>query len=393
LRWGQAGYQFAPSDKARKLVPLKIIQVVHAFPPDIGGIEAHVYNLSKELAKKGHEVTVVTTNAKGAPSREEKDGFTIIRHWSLPLPMFSSVRLTPFLPLRLMRMDADIYHSHGYGSTQPFFTSLAALVTHKPFIFTVHGYPKLKGLSGLFKWLYTNFPARIFLRIAKKVITVTEATIPDIEKEVQKGKVVAIQNGADFSRFSPKTPLSATKGKKIAYIGRFDAYKGIDTLIRAFAKVKKSHPDAELLLIGKDEGIADSLKALAKGLGVEISFSKAKPEAMHEIYDSLSVVVLPSKYEGLSLVLLEAIASGRPMLSTPVGAAPRVFGEAYGDDAKKFLFEIGDDHELAHKIEDILNDKKDFEGICANARKNLQRKYSWEAAAELTLKVYEGARK
>ena len=370
---------------------MKIIQVVHAFPPDIGGIEAHVCNLSREMAKKGHLVTVVTTKTNGAKNSETIDGIKVIRYWAFSLPIFSSVRFIPFLSLRLALMDADIYHSHGYGSTQPFFTSVASLFTRRPFIFTIHGYPKLSGLGGIFKWLYTNFPARVFLRIARKAITVTDATLPDIAGEVPKEKIVVIPNGVDFTRFAPRAPLSSLKTSTIAYIGRFDAYKGIETLIRAFAIVKKKLPGSSLVLIGKDEGIMDSLKQLASELRVEFKTSEAKPEEMPSVYDSLSVVVLPSKYEGLSLVLLEAIASGRPMLSTPVGAAPKLFDEVYKKDAPKFLFEIDNHYELAGKILNIFENKRKFEATCSRAREELKTKYSWEAAAKSTLKVYEEA--
>ncbi|MFH0818061.1 MAG: glycosyltransferase family 4 protein [Candidatus Micrarchaeota archaeon] len=370
---------------------MKIVQVVHAFPPDIGGIEAHVFYLSKEMAKLGHDVTVITTKTRGANNNETVGGVKVIRYSALPLPIFSSVRFIPFLPLRLALIDADIYHSHGYGSTQPFFTSLAAHITNRPFVFTVHGYPKLKGFGGIMKWFYTNFPARVFFRIAKKIITVTDATIPDIEKEVSKEKIITIPNGVDFEKFKPSKKLSALDSNVIAYIGRFDAYKGIDTLICAFAIVQKNIPSAELRLIGRDEGIANSLKKLAGELGVTIQFSEANSEEMPKIYAGLSAVILPSKYEGLSLVLLEAIASGRPMLSTPVGASPKLFSEVYGSDAKKMLFEIGNPEELAGKILNVLGNKKKFEEICDRARKGLMASYSWGASAEKTILVYEGA--
>jgi glycosyltransferase involved in cell wall biosynthesis len=371
------------------MISLKIIQVVHAFPPDVGGIEAHVYNLSKELVKLGHEVTVVTTKTDKAKSEEVIDGIKVLRQWSLRFPMFSAVRFVPLQPLRLALMDADVYHSHCYGATQPFFTSLAAFVKRKPFIFTIPGYPKLEGTAGFFKSLYTNIPARILLRIAKKVITVTEATMPDIEKEVPKEKIRIIPNGVDFEQFKPKAPLSSLKTNRIIYVGRLDAYKGIDTLIQAFAQVKKKIPNSELCIIGRDEGILNELKFLAKELGVDVEFCEAGPGEMPKLYESASVVVLPSKYEGQSLVILEAIASGRPILSTPVGAAPEVFGEVYKKDAKKLLFGVGDELGLARKIIDILENKKSYEKICTFARDELAKKYSWSSAAEKTVEIYK----
>ncbi|MFH1471174.1 MAG: glycosyltransferase family 4 protein [Candidatus Micrarchaeota archaeon] len=341
------------------------------------------------MAKKGHEVTVVTTSTRGAPSSETLDKIQIIRFWSFRLPIFSSVRLIPFLPIRLALMNADIYHSHGYGSTQPFFTAIASLLSRRPFVFTVHGYPKLKGLAAAFKWFYTNIPARIFLRVASKIITVADATIPDIEREAAKDKITTIPNGVDFEKFKQPNRLSSIDSSTITYIGRFDSYKGIDTLIRAFATVKKKKPEAELVLIGRDEGISGSLRSLASELGVEIEFREASPSDMPAVYGNMSIVVLPSKYEGLSLVLLEAIASERPMLSTPVGAAPRVFREVYGKEAQKFLFEVDNHYELAGKIINVLDNRKEFEKTCTLARIELSKRYSWSSAAIETLKVYE----
>jgi glycosyltransferase involved in cell wall biosynthesis len=371
------------------MIPLKIIQVVHAFPPDIGGIEAHVYNLSKELAKKGHEVTVVTTRTKGAKNDETVDGVRILRQTSLRLPMFSSVRIVPFQPLRLALMDADVYHSHGYGSAQPFFTSLAAFIKRKPFVFTLHGYPKLKGAAGIFKKLYTNLPARVFLRIARKVITVTSATVPDIEKEAVKEKIVTIPNGVDFRQFKCKAKLSALKTNVVLYVGRLDAYKGIDTLVQAFAEVKSRVPDAKLRIIGRDEGVRGSLEKLASKLRVEVEFKEVLPGEMPNFYESASAVVLPSKYEGLSIVLLEAISFERPTFSTPVGAAPKLFQEVYGKDAQKFIFGIGESHELSDSIIEALRNKKEFEKICSLARGELVKKYSWSSVADRTIEVYK----
>lgn len=365
---------------------MKIVQVVHAFPPDIGGIESHVLNLSRELVKKGHDVTVVTSKTKGATANENIDGMQVIRYTSISLPLFSSVKIIPCLTPRLMLLDADVYHSHGYGSTQPFFTSLATLFKRKPFVFTLHGYPRLKGISGLFKWFYSNIPARVFLSIASAVITVTDATIPDIRREVDNKKIVSIPNGVDFSRFRP---AAGPQTKTIAYIGRFDAYKGIDTLIRSFSIIKKKHPDSKLVLIGKDEGVLASLRALASELNIDFEHIEAKPEQMPELYKQLSVVVLPSKYEGLSLVILETIASGRPMLSTPVGAAPTVFSQVYKEEAGKFLFDIEDHLQLADKLSDILANTQRYEKICAAARERLMQSYSWSSAAEKTIQVYE----
>ncbi len=372
---------------------MKIVQVVHAFPPEIGGVEAHVFNLSKGLAKKGHEVTVVTTRVSGknSPSPEALCGVRVIRQWALPLPIFSSVRFVPLLLPKLLSLDADIYHSHGYGPTQPFVTSITAFIKRKKFVFTLHGYPKLKGMGGAFVWFYRNFPARVFLKIASRVITVTDATVPEIEMQIPRSRITTIPNGVDFERFKAKSKLASQKGVKIAYVGRLDPYKGIDTLVRAFAIIKKELPDARLLVVGKDEGVANSLKKISNNLNVEIEFTEVLPDEMPAVYDSISLLVLPSVYEGLSMVLLEAIASERPALSTPVGASPTLFAEVYKAEAPNMLFEIGGHEELAKKAVFILKNRARMEKTCSTARERLMASYSWDKVVDETIHVYKEA--
>ncbi|MFH1447973.1 MAG: glycosyltransferase family 4 protein [Candidatus Micrarchaeota archaeon] len=367
---------------------MKVIQVVHSFPPEIGGIEAHVSNLSKEMVKNGHEVTVITSSDGRSPNFEVIDGIRVFRYWSLRIPWFSSVRIIPFLFFRLLLTDGDIYHSHGYGSIQPFYTAIAAWLKRKPFIFTLHGYPKLRGTSAIMKWFYTNTIARIFLFLSRKVITVTRATIEDIARETDRKKICTIPNGVDLVKFKSKKGISKLEATDILYIGRFDAYKGIDTLIRAFAILRNRVPQARLRIIGHDEGIRGSLEAISKELGVDVCFEEVKPDDMAQVYSSALTVVLPSKYEGLSLVLLETISSERPMLSTPVGAAKELFEEIYKEEAQRMLFEVDDHIGLAEKLFDITQDRGRYEKLCSLARKRLQVAYSWEAASVKTIDLY-----
>ena len=359
---------------------MRIVQVVHSFYPAIGGIEQHVYHLSKELVKQGHEVIVHTTG-KG---KEGIDGVTVKYHWALSLPFFSSVNLSPGLVLSLLRERADVFASHGYGSTMPYWTALVAWLKGKPFVFTLHGYPRLRGVEGIFQWFYKIFIASIFLRIAKKIIIVSRATERDIEKEADARKIVYIPNGVSGVFFQ----IKKQKSNAIAYIGRFDRYKRIDMLIEAFAEVKKEFPELELTLIGRDEGIRAELEAAAKRAGVEVLFGEAKPDDMPQLYSQLKAVVLPSAYEGFSLVWLEAIASQRVVFSTPVGEAPELFANAYGKDADKFLFR--DTQELVSKLRGFLENEKAYEKTVAAARATVKTGYSWKTVAERTLKTYRG---
>jgi glycosyltransferase involved in cell wall biosynthesis len=266
----------------------------------------------------------------------------------------------------------------------PFFTAIVAWLRRKPFIFTLHGYPKQKGIGKIFQTLYKFFAASIFLRIASKVIVVSRTSIPDIEKEVNASKIVYVPNGIEAEEFDC---TDFTKNKRIIYVGRLDRDKGIDSLIRAFAEVKKKFPDFTLVIAGPDEGVKKELEALANRLGVKPEFVNVPYEKIHELYCSAFAVVLPSRYEGFSLVWLEAMASGRPMLSTPVGEAPKLFEQAYSEKKNMFLF--NDEKELGEKLIAILQNPDSIIPAVKSAEETVKAEYSWENVAAIIKRVYE----
>ena len=359
---------------------MKIVQAVHLFPPQIGGVERHTYELCEYLAGMGESVVVHTTGKPG----KEKEPFEVKRHWGLKTPFFSSVVWVPFLSIRLMMEDADIYASHGYGSLMPVCTAMAAMVKGKPFVLTVHGYPQLSGFARIAQWIYRNTFARFMLWRADKVIVVSRESKKYLEGQVDRKKLVYIPNGVDTEMF--KCP-PFTEGEYISYIGRVDKDKRVGMLINALGKMKEKQ---KLLVAGNDEGGRPGLRKLAENLGLDAEFTQVVPEEVAQIYCYSKAVVLPSRYEGFSLVWLEAMAAGRPMFSTPVGQAPELFREVYGKDAEKFLFP--DEEGLIDRLEYFVKHEKEFVSIVEKAQKKVAKNYSWKAMAEKTLNVYEAAR-
>ena len=355
---------------------MRVLQVVHSFPPAIGGVERHSYELCRSLHSFGEEVVVHTTGPK------TQEDFLVKRHWGLKLPFFSSVVWMPFLVLRLAFEKADVFASHGYGALTPACTAFASLLARKPFVFTVHGYPQLKGGGGIAQRIYENTFGRLILWRAAKVIVVSREAEKHLHGKVDRKKLVYIPNGVDADAFV--CPPFTAEGS-ISYVGRLDRDKQVGMLVNAM----KGLEGEKLLVAGNDEGERAGLMKLAKELGVDAEFTQVEPKDVPRLYCKSKAVVLPSRYEGFSLVWLEAMAAGRPMFSTPVGEAPELFKQVYGDDAGKLLFK--DEKELVEKLEYFLENEVEFQAIAEKAKKKVKKDYSWDAMARKTLEVYKSA--
>lgn len=363
---------------------MKIVQAVHSFPPSRGGVEHHAYHISKELCNLGNEVTVITSRDPGTATEEEMRGIKVKRLYSLDFSLFSSARYPVGSLLKMLKEDADVYAGHGYGSLMPLFASLAALIKGKPFVFTLHSYPEVKGRKRIFYHFYRFFIAPIFLNIAKKVIVVSKQEAKKLEKEVDSKKIVFIPNGID-AHFNARMDVSGKN--RITYVGKLSEDKGIETLIRAFADVKKEYPGLVLNVVGRDDGMKKKLEKLASSLGIEAIFSEVPYKKMPYIYSESKAVVLPSKYEGFSLVWLEAMAAGRAIFSTPVGEALKLYEQVYDENAGSFLF--SNQEELKEKLLAFLENPEKYQDIIRRAKYITKEEYSWGNVAAQTLNVYK----
>ncbi len=363
---------------------MKILQAVHSFPPSQGGIEHHTYHLCKELADIGNDVVVVTVRERGAKPEEKMAGINVKRFYSLDFSLFSSARFPFTSVLAMIKEDADVYAGQGYGSMMPFFASIAAFIKRKPFVFTLHGYPDVRGRKRMFYHFYKFFIAPVFLKIAKKVIVVSRANAADIIKEVDKDKIIYIPNGIE-GRFDCE--LNFKEKNRILYVGRLSEDKGVDVLMKAFSKIKDKYPKLSLKLVGKDEGEKQKLEELARSLDIYPIFSTVPYDKMPSIYAESKAVVLPSRYEGLNLVWLESMSSGRAMFSTPVGEAKMLFEQAYDKNRNLFLF--NDEDELAEKLSAFIDNQDDYRKIVEKAKYIIKDEYSWKNVASQTRAVYE----
>ena len=388
---------------------MKITQVCERFPPSIGGLQNHVYNLSYELSLRGHQVTVLTSDIKNLsffkidradkPYEKITDNFEVYRFKAYPpeIPYASAYGIIPPLIKKLIKLKPDIIHIQSYMLIHSDITSILSKMKKIPTVLTVHTFgdtPPRPHLGALMKF-YIHTLGKMHLKFARKIIVLTPNAADYISKlDIDKEKICIIPNGIEYDRFlNMPTPHSFKKdyrfdGKIVLFVGELSPRKGVHYLIRTMPKVLQEIPDTLLAIVGVDRGFQTHLEGLSRELGVSNNVLFTGPvsnKRLLEAYSACDVFVLPSEREGLPTVILEAMASGKPVVATNVGGNPYVID----DEITGFIADYGDETKLADTIIYLLRDEGIREKMGKNARKKV-KEFSWEKIAEAVEKVYIG---
>src|SRR3989338_1235600 len=329
---------------------MKILYFVHSYN-EKNGIALHVASLVRSLPA-GFEAKVI--GGKG-----------------VSLPLFSSLRFLAGEFFSALSSDFDVMHVHGYGNFYSFFGAVVCILRGKPLVWTVHGYPQIRGVRRLFYHVYRYFMAPVIFWKAAAIISVSADVVRLLKKETKKG-ILVIPNGVDLDFFKPMG--NYMDAKYACYVGRLDADKGVERMLEC-----KSLP---LLFVGPNEdGMKEKLRKAAALANVDAQFEEAEFEKMPPIYAKCRYVVLPSKYEGFPLTLLEAVACERPFVCTDVGEVRNVMGELF-ENAQKYIL----DGDLQAKIGEL--EGKNLQVELAHARQKLE-KYSWKEIAGKIARIYK----
>jgi colanic acid/amylovoran biosynthesis glycosyltransferase len=191
-------------------------------------------------------------------------------------------------------------------------------------------------------------------------------------------KMHVIRCGLPFDRIPLKNPAEAGK-KTIICVGRLSPEKGQPGLLRVFARVRSSHPELALRLVG-DGPERGALEALARELGVSdaVTFAGRLPEdeTLSEIARA-DLLVLPSFMEGLPIVLMEAMAVGVPVIASRVAGIP----ELVEDGATGLLFTPSNWDELASTIERLLGDEALQSSLAERAKAKVAAEFDTRKSA------------
>jgi glycosyltransferase involved in cell wall biosynthesis len=327
------------------------------------GDESYVSALLHELAQHGGEFrfAAVTRHPELVP-----DGIEPVE-----LPARSQpLRMAVAFPRLLRRLRPRLTH----------FQHVIAPRSPRPAVVTIHDLSferdsKLMGARDRF-FFRTMVPWSV--RRAARVLAVSERTKHDLVERyrLNENKIVVIPNGVD-PVFTPEGP-GKDGAPYLLFVGALQPRKDPLTAIEALAL---TGTEFRLILAGPDKGAGGEARRAVARLGlngrVEFAGHVDKPE-LAALYRSALCLVFPSRYEGFGLPIVEAMASGTPVVTTAAGAVPEVAGDA------AILVEPGNPVALAGGIERALADRERL------VRAGLERaaRFSWEESARRTLGVY-----
>lgn len=351
------------------------------FPPEVGGLESHVFHLCAALARKGHTVGVVTSRSRpDLPRHEVMDGVDVWRTW---LPgrnpvgwMTHAVGSIPRFSARAR--SANILHAQAFQSVLPALVarrgSGAPVVTtwHTSHFLTRAEHPFWRPV---FRRLIES--ADYNLAASTEIAGVGEVIAPD-------RRVEALTNGVDTTLFQPVEPtLPPTPRRRLIVPRRLFTKNGVEYLIRALPEIVAA-VDAEAVLVG-DGPERGRLEALARELGVHdrVTFLGARPHTeMPGILASGELAIFPSLMEATSVAALECMACQVPVAASRVGGLPEIVDDEVGG-----LFRPADPQDLADTVIRLLN-AEDLEARGRVARTRVVDRWSNDRLAERHLEIY-----
>ncbi len=347
---------------------MKICQVCHRFSPYTGGIETHVYEISKRLAKE-FDVEVLTTDPSGKlRSIEEVDGFTVRRFKSYAPSEAYYFSLDLYRYLKRNSDKYDVIHTHNYHA----FPALFAAMTKKQnkLIFTPHYHGKGGSvIRSLLLKPYRLLGSTIFKK-ADAVICVSDYERQLVRRDFGVYAVV-IPNGINLGRIQNAKPFEFPD-KLIFYVGRIEKYKNVHTVVESMEYLDGFH----FYIAGKGN-FEEELRKLIRRLGLEdrvklLGF--VDEETKYRWLKTCSVFVNLSPIEAFGITVLEALACGKPAVVSDRGAL-KEFAEKFDC---VFAVSGNSPKELAEVIR-----------RAAEVKVNVDlREYDWDSIAERTMDVY-----
>lgn len=355
---------------------MKILQIMPEF--GLAGAEVMAENLAYGLKKQNCDVTMVSFYPlqTAITQRMTQNGLPVI--FLDKRPGFDVSIIFKIRAICHSEMP-DVIQTHRYVLPYVF---LATLGTGIPIIHTVHNIAEKE---------VSNFQIKL-QKILFKLKRVTPVAISPIIKnsilelyKMQECQVPMIFNGIDVNRCIPKREYKLHDGGRILHIGRFSPQKNHELLIRAFSKIHQIFPQTVLYLVGQGD-LQEKIKMQVESANLEHSVKFLGPQdSVYEILNKADIFVLSSNYEGMPITIIEAMATGLPIVSTNVGGV----GDMLTHNVTGVLVPVEVDA-LSSGMQFLLSDEEERRQI-GTAALNASQRFGYETMSLEYYRLYEGA--
>lgn len=355
------------------------------FWPAVGGAERQALELSRELRARGVGVLVLTRRVGGAAEREEVHGVPVRR---LPVCGTGALDSLSFLFgafgwLLKHGGEFDAIHAHLAGSPA-LAAALAGGFLGKPVLVKLGGGRGIGELAASSRTALGRLKLRLLALLRPRFLAVVPDLAAEAREHLRGAPIEVLPNGVDVERFKPVSPgeKQALRGRLgwtgtvFLYTGRFSWEKRLPWFSRIWEEATMGR-DAALILVGAGP------EAVPEGARVRVlpPVDDAAP-----LYAAADVFVLPSVSEGLSNSLLEAMASGLPVIASAVGGT----AQTLVDGKTGLLFDKDDEKTAAEQIRRIINDNELRTQLGAAARLEVERRYAMSRVVERLMDLYRG---
>jgi glycosyltransferase involved in cell wall biosynthesis len=364
------------------------------FPPE-EGVGNYVYGLSKKLIEKGNKVTVITRGNWNKTQREVFEGIEVIKVFFIPVyPSYIHLHGI-FLNKVFRSIESGIDIVHVHTPLPPFIeTSLPIITTiHTPVLTDTRSIEvnDFRSMMERLMGKFVSYPIELRLLKRADIITTVANSVAQELKEynIDPEDVNVIGNGVDEQIFAPAK--NKADDRYILFTGRLAYRKGLFDLIECGKYICKKYDDVNFIIVG-DGMLRNKLQMEVRNSGLEnrIIFKGRVPKTeLINFYQNATIHVIPSHYEGLPTVLLEAMSCGLPVIATAVSGNLDVI-----EDGKNgLLIPPKSPEEMAIAISTLLEDSSMRCDLGRAARKTIEEKFTWDIISNRMIQCYDSLNK
>jgi glycosyltransferase involved in cell wall biosynthesis len=372
---------------------MNVIFTIRYFNPFVGGTEKQALTLASHLAEKGIDVTILTSRFQRSWKCFEFMGnVKVVRLCSPRIKVIGALIFLSCLAGYLIRQrkNYSIIHTFQIGYTS-FMSILLGVLLKKPSLLKLAS----SGIGGDISRARRTAWGRLCLLMATKAsrIIAVSTTVGQelLDEQVSPAIIAAIANGVDVHRYdrhldkrAMRKRINLPENNTVIFTGRLSSEKGVDFLIRGFVQLKNAQP-CQLLIIAdgpERENIVQLIKECKAGDSVLLVSGAADVAPYLAASD---VFVLPSRFEGLSNALLEAMSCGLPVISTRVGGSK----DLIQDGVNGLLVDIDNEEQLAGAMGLVFGDRQLAESLGKNARETVKAKHDISKIADAYIAFYK----